>query len=85
MAATFSPGSMPTKLTIARPLAVRARDRDLVDLLHVDLAAVAEEEDVRVRRRDEELGDPVLLARLHADLALAAAPLRAVGRTAACA
>ena len=61
-------------------LGVAGRLRDLVDLLDVDLAAVAEEEDVRVRRGDEELVDEVLLAGLHADLAAPAAPLRAVDR-----
>ena len=59
-------------------LAVRGAMRDLVDLLDVDLPLVAEEEDVRVGRRHEELGHPVLLARLHPDAPLAAALLGAV-------
>ena len=37
------------------PLGRARRERDLVDLLHVDLPLVGEEEDVRVRRRHEEL------------------------------
>ena len=78
MAATFSPGSIPTKFTMARPLAFRARLGDLVDLLDVDLALVAEEEDEGVGGGDEELVHEVLFAGLHADCALAAALLRAV-------
>jgi hypothetical protein len=64
------------------PLGRARRERDLVHLLHVDLPLVGEEEDVRVGRRDEELRHPVLLARVHPDLALAAALLRPVGRRA---
>src|SRR5690606_15027464 len=61
------------------PLGVRRRLRHLVHLAHVDLAQVAEEEDVRVRAGDEQLADPVVVLRLHATPALAAALLRLVG------
>ena len=61
----------------------RAFDADLGNLVHLDPvhpAAVGEHEDVRVRRRDEEVLDDVFFLRLHADAALAAAALRAVER-----
>ena len=61
-------------------LAAGADVGDLVDLQPVDAAAVREDQDVGVRRRDEEVADEVLLARAHADAPLAAAPLRAVRR-----
>jgi hypothetical protein len=49
-----------------RATARRARaGGNFVDLLLVGLALVAEEEDVRVIARDEELGDKVFFARLH--------------------
>ncbi len=51
-----------------------------MDLQPVGAAAVGEDHDVGVRRRDEEVADEVLFARAHADAALAAAALRAVGR-----
>ena len=52
--------------------------RQLVDLQPVHAAAGGEEQDVGVGRGDEEALDEVLLARLHALHALAAAALRAV-------
>src|SRR5256712_7127189 len=51
---------------------------NLVDLQPVDLAAVREEEEVRVCRGDEEVLDDVLLLRLHAGHAFAPALLAAV-------
>src|SRR5438093_899562 len=50
---------------------------NLVDLQPVDLAAVREEEEVRVCRGDEEVLDDVLLLRLHAGHAFAPALLAA--------
>ena len=61
-------------------LAARADVGNLVDLQPVGAAAVREDHDVGVRRRDEQVADEVLVARPHADAALAAAPLIAVGR-----
>src|SRR5882724_10414211 len=52
---------------------------DLVDLQPVHLAQIGEEEEVRVRRGDEEVLDDVLFLRLHARHALAPAALAAVG------
>ena len=60
-------------------LAAGADVGNLVDLQPVGAAAVREDHDVGVRRRDEEVADEVLFARAHADAALAAAALRAVG------
>ena len=54
--------------------------RDLVDLLDVDLAPIAEEEHEGVGRGDEELVHPVVLLGRHAALALAASLLGLVGR-----
>src|SRR6266566_5116009 len=51
---------------------------NLVHLQPVDLAAVGEEQEIRVRRRDEEVLDDVLFLRLHAGHALAAAALAPV-------
>ena len=59
---------------------LRRRQRQPPDLLLVDLAARGEEQHRRVGRGDEQPGDEILLARLHAGAALAAAPLRPVGR-----
>ena len=59
-------------LRLARP------ERQLVHLQPVDLADVREEEDVVVRRRDEEMLDVVLVLQLHAHDADAAALLLAV-------
>ncbi len=59
-------------------LAGARREGNLVHLRDVDLPLVAEEEDVPVRRRGEELRHPVFFARVHADAALAAALLRAI-------
>ena len=53
---------------------------NLVDLQPVGPAAVGEDHDVGVRRRDEEMADVVLFARPHADAALAAAALRPIRR-----
>ena len=61
-------------------LAVGADVGNLVDLQPVDPAAVGEDQDVGVGGGDEEVADEVLLARAHADAALAAAPLVPVGR-----
>src|SRR5262249_9332123 len=52
---------------------------DLVHLEPVDLAAIGEEQQVRVGGGDEEVGDDVLFLRLHAGHALAAAALAAIG------
>ena len=60
-------------------LAARADVGHLVDLEPVGPAAVREDHDVGVRRRDEEVADVVLLARPHADAPLAAAALGAIG------
>src|SRR5690606_834083 len=56
------------------------RQRDLVHLLDVELAAIAEEEDVAVGRGNEELVDEIVARRLHPAVAFAAALLRLVGR-----
>ncbi len=53
-------------------------ERQLVHLQPVDLADVREEEDVVVRRGDEEVLDVVLVLQLHAHHADAAALLLAV-------
>ena len=55
-----------------------ARLRDLVCLEMVDAAAVREEQDRVVRRRDQEVLDEILLLRRHALDALAAAVLAAI-------
>src|SRR5215831_19150815 len=52
---------------------------DLVHLEPVDLAAIREEEQVRMGGGDEEIGDDVLFLRLHAGHALAAAALAPIG------
>ena len=59
-------------------LAAAADFRHVVDAQPVALAAVREDQDVGVRVGDEEVLDDVLLARRHADQALAAAALLAV-------
>jgi hypothetical protein len=56
------------------------RLRQLVDLRAVDLAAVGEEQQVVVRRADEEVLDVVAVLHVHAGHADAAAALLAVGR-----
>ena len=61
-------------------LAVGADIRDLVDLQPVGAAAIREDHHVGVRRGHEQVIDDVLFARPHADAALAAAVLRAIGR-----
>ena len=61
-------------LRLARP------ERQLVHLQPVDLADGREEEDVVVRRGDEEVLDVVVLLHVHAHHADAAAPLLAVRR-----
>ena len=53
---------------------------DFVDLEPVGAAAIREDHDVGVRRGDEQVADEVLVARAHADAALAAAALVPVGR-----
>jgi hypothetical protein len=62
------------------PARCRADLGQLVDLQPVEPAAVGEDENVGVRRRDEEVLDDVLFLRHHADLALPAAALFAVER-----
>jgi hypothetical protein len=62
------------------PRGVRRRERQPPHLLLVGLAARGEEQDGRVRVCDEEAGDEILVPRLHAGPALAAPPLRPVGR-----
>ena len=59
-------------LRLARP------ERQLVHLQPVDLADAREEEDVVVRRGDEEVLDVVLVLEVHAHDADAAAPLLAI-------
>ena len=54
-------------------------ERELVHLQPVDLADGGEEEDVVVRRGDEEVLDVVLVLQVHPHHADAAAPLLAVG------
>ena len=56
-------------------------ERQLVHLQPVDLADVGEEEDVVVRRGDEEVLDVVVVLQVHAHDADAAAPLLAVRGT----
>ena len=55
-------------------------ERQLVHLQAVDLADAREEEDVVVRRGDEEMLDVVLVLQIHAHHADAAAPLFAIRR-----
>ncbi len=59
---------------------LRRRERQPPHLFLVDLAARGEEQHRRVGRRHEQPGDEILVARLHAGAALAAALLRPVGR-----
>ena len=59
-------------------LRLAGAERQLVHLEAVDLADVREEEDVVVRRGDEEVLDVVVLLQLHPHHADAAAPLLAV-------
>ena len=59
---------------------LRRRQRQPPDLLLVDAAVRGEEQHRRVRIGDEQPRDEILVARLHAGAALAAAPLRPVGR-----
>ena len=59
---------------------LRRRERQPPHLLLVDLAARGEEQHRRVGVGDEQAGDEILLAGLHAGAALAAAALRPVGR-----
>src|SRR6185503_10033701 len=60
--------------------AVWADIGNLVHLEPVGAAAIREDHDVGVGRRDEEMADEILFARAHADPALAAAPLVPVVR-----
>ena len=68
------------RLAIDLPLPPGPTSGNLVDLQPVRAAAVREDHDVGVRRGDEQVADEVLVARPHADAALAAAPLVAIGR-----
>jgi hypothetical protein len=52
---------------------------NFVDLEPVDAALVGEDENVGVRRGDEEMLDEIFVARLHAGAARASAALHAVG------
>ena len=61
-------------------LAARADVGNLVDLQPAGAAAVRENHDVGVRRRDEQVADEVLVARAHPDAPLAAAPLVSIAR-----
>src|SRR5438067_329572 len=61
------------------PLRLPPAFRDLVHLEPVDLAERGEEQQKGVGRRDEQVRDDVLLLRLHARHALAAAPLAPIG------
>ena len=79
-AAIRSPSSIDTEVGDRLAAAVRTDVGNLVHLQPVGAAAVREDHDVGVRRRDEEVADEVLLARPHADAALAAAPLVPVVR-----
>ena len=67
---------------IDQRLALRLRrgSRQTPDLHAVAHAARREEQHRRVRRSREHLRDEILVARGHAGAALAAAPLRAIGR-----
>src|SRR5262249_45647439 len=62
------------------PLAARTDVGNLVDLQPVRAAAIRENHDVGVRRRDEQMADEILVACPHADAALAAAALIAIRR-----
>ena len=59
---------------------LRRRQRQPPDLLLVDLALGGEIQHRLMRRGDEQPRDEILFARRHAGAALAAAPLRAIGR-----
>ena len=78
-AATFSPSSMLHEVRDRLALAAAADFRHVVHAQPVALAAVREDQQIRVRVGDEQVLDHVLFARGHADQALAAAPLAAVG------
>ena len=75
-----SPWSSGSILTSAFPRACGADKRQPPDLFLVDLAARGKEQHRRMGRGDEEPCDEILVARLHPGAALAAAPLRAIGR-----
>ena len=85
IAASFSPCSASAPDWRSTALAVGADVGDLVDLQPVGAPAVREDQHVGVRRRHEQVVDDVLLAGAHADAALAAPVLRAIGRRLACA
>ena len=80
MVRTVSPGCRATRLPTCLALARRAHVGNFVDLEPVDAAGVGEEQDVGVGGGEEELLDEILVARLHADAAGAAAALHAVDR-----
>ena len=80
MVVMFSPCSSGRMLIKRLAARLRRRLRQPPDLLLVDLAARGEEQHRRMRRGDEQPGDEILLARLHAGAALAAAALRPIGR-----
>ena len=82
IAATFSPGLDPDEVHDRAPLARARRERDLVDLLDVDLPLVAEEEDVRVRAATKSWVTQSSSRASIPMLALAAALLRPVVRRA---
>ncbi len=78
-AAIFSPSCIETRLAIALPLPPAPASGIAWTLQPVGTAAVRENHDVRVCRRDEQMADEILLAGAHADAPLAAAALHAVG------
>ncbi len=59
---------------------LRRRERQPPHLLLVDLSGRGEEQHRLMGRGDEQARDEILLARRHAGAALAAAPLRPIGR-----
>ena len=61
------------------PLPVVPASGNLVDLQPVHAALVGEDQQVGVRVRDDQVLDHIFGARAHADAALAAARLAAVG------
>ncbi len=60
-------------------LADRGRVRNLVNLQPVNLPSIGEDQQVAVRRIHQEVFDEILVSRSHADAALAAARLAAIG------
>ena len=90
-AATFSLGLQFQQIRDAAALGGAAHVGNLMHALDIDAAGVGEEHQVIVRAGGEEMLDEILVlarfafARGHADDALAAAPLRAIGTERSCA